>query len=106
MASGGYPGAFETGKKIEGLQEAEARSGAKVFHAGTKRDGLSYYTSSGRVLGVTAAGDDLPAALAKAYSAVECIHFEGAHYRHDIGTSIPVRAGVAAPVNATVVAEG
>jgi phosphoribosylamine--glycine ligase len=106
MASGGYPGPFETGKKIEGLQEAEARSGAKVFHAGTKREGLSYYTSSGRVLGVTAAGTDLPAALATVYSAVERIRFEGAHYRRDIGTSAPVGAERVVSRNAAAVAEG
>jgi phosphoribosylamine---glycine ligase len=106
MSSGGYPGRFETGKKIEGLQEAEARSSAKVFHAGTKREGLSYYTSSGRVLGVTAVGDDLPAALATAYSAVERIRFEGAHYRRDIGTSAPVRAERVVSKNAAAVAEG
>jgi phosphoribosylamine--glycine ligase len=106
MASGGYPGSFETGKKIDGLEQAEAHGGAKVFHAGTKREGLSYYTSSGRVLGVTAAGNDLPAALSAAYAAVECIHFDGAHYRRDIGTSVPVRAEGAASRNAAAVAEG
>ncbi|MGB6431465.1 MAG: phosphoribosylamine--glycine ligase [Candidatus Acidiferrales bacterium] len=92
MASGGYPGAFESGKRIEGLAEAEAISSAKVFHAGTKREGSQYYTSSGRVLGVTAAGKDLPSALGTAYSAVRHIHFDGAHYRRDIGTSAPIRA--------------
>jgi phosphoribosylamine--glycine ligase len=106
MASGGYPGSFETGKKIDGLEQAEAHGGAKVFHAGTKREGLSYYTSSGRVLGVTAAGNDLPAALSAAYAAVECIRFDGAHYRRDIGTSVPVRAEGAASRNAAAVAEG
>jgi phosphoribosylamine---glycine ligase len=91
MASGGYPGPFETGKQISGIAEAETFSGAKVFHAGTKRDGSQFYSSGGRVLGVTAAGDDLPAALAAAYSAVERIHFDRAHFRRDIGTSAPIR---------------
>jgi phosphoribosylamine---glycine ligase len=101
MASGGYPGPFETGKKIDGIAEAEAQTGAKVFHAGTKREGDTYYTSGGRVLGVSASGKDLPAALAAAYSAVERVHFDGAHYRRDIGTSAPVRA----PAQVTAAAE-
>jgi phosphoribosylamine--glycine ligase len=85
MASGGYPGAFEAGKKISGLEAAAQREGVKVFHAGTnKRDG-GFYTSGGRVLGVTARGKDLDAALSRAYKAVEAISFDGAHYRKDIG---------------------
>jgi phosphoribosylamine---glycine ligase len=92
MTSGGYPGPFETGKKIEGLAEAEETGGAKVFHAGTKREGDVYYTGSGRVLGVTARGKDLSSALAAAYSAVQRIHFDGAHYRRDIGGSASTRA--------------
>jgi phosphoribosylamine--glycine ligase len=105
MASGGYPGAFEAGKKIDGIAEAEAQTGAKVFHAGTKREGDAYYTSGGRILGVSASGKDLPAALATAYSAVERIHFDGAHYRRDIGTSAPIRAESAAPAQAAAAAE-
>jgi phosphoribosylamine--glycine ligase len=85
MASGGYPGAFKTGKKIEGLAEAKALPGVAVFHAGTKREGDSIVTSGGRVLGVTAAAASLDQAIAKAYQAVGKIHFEGAHYRIDIG---------------------
>ena len=85
MASGGYPGAFETGKKITGLAEAAALPDVAVFHAGTKREGDSIVTSGGRVLGVTATADSLPQAIHKAYEAADKIHFEGAHYRTDIG---------------------
>lgn len=84
MASGGYPGAFEAGKKIIGLEDAGKMQGVTVLHAGTaKQDGV-YYTSGGRVLGVTARGSDLESAVARAYAAVEKINFEGAHYRKDI----------------------
>jgi phosphoribosylamine--glycine ligase len=85
MASGGYPGAYETGKKIDGLAEANALPGVAVFHAGTKREGDAIVTSGGRVLGVTATAGSLDAAIAKAYEAAGKIHFEGAHYRSDIG---------------------
>jgi phosphoribosylamine--glycine ligase len=85
MTSGGYPGAFETGKKIEGLEAANALPDVAVFHAGTKRDGDSVVTSGGRVLGVTASAGTLELAIRKAYEAVGKIHFEGAHYRTDIG---------------------
>ena len=84
MASGGYPGTFEAGKRIVGLEEAGAAEGVKVFHAGTtRRDGV-YYTSGGRVLGVTARAGDLETAVERAYSACARIGFEGAHYRKDI----------------------
>src|SRR5580658_4436571 len=84
MASGGYPGTFEVGKKITGLDEAAAVEGVKVFHAGTsKRDG-AFYTAGGRVLGVSARGVDLESAVARAYLACEKIHFDGAYYRKDI----------------------
>src|ERR1700680_4677442 len=86
MASGGYPGTFEKGKKIMGLAEAEALPDVAVFHAGTKREGDSIVTSGGRVLGVTAAADSLPQAIHKAYEAVDRIHFDGAQWRSDIGT--------------------
>jgi len=84
MASGGYPGKFATGKKIEGLTDAERITGVKVFHAGTVRDGGSIVTSGGRVLGVTAAADSVERALAAVYQAAAKIHFEGVHYRKDI----------------------
>ncbi len=85
MTSGGYPGAYETGKKIEGLDEANALPDVAVFHAGTKRDGDSIVTNGGRVLGVTATAASLEQAIRKAYGAVSKIHFEGAHFRTDIG---------------------
>jgi phosphoribosylamine--glycine ligase len=85
MTSGGYPGPFETGKNIEGLDEANAMPDVAVFHAGTKRDGDSIVTSGGRVLGVTAMGGNLEQAICNAYGAVDKIHFAGAHYRTDIG---------------------
>jgi phosphoribosylamine--glycine ligase len=84
MSSGGYPGTFEVGKKIMGLEDAGKVEGVKVFHAGTtKRDG-AYYTAGGRVLGVTARAADLESAVERAYEAAAKIGFEGAHYRKDI----------------------
>ncbi len=84
MASGGYPGAFEAKKIITGIDEAERIYGVKVFHAGTMRHEGAYYSSGGRVLGVTARGVDLPEAVERAYDAVMKIRFEGMHYRKDI----------------------
>jgi phosphoribosylamine---glycine ligase len=84
MASGGYPGTYAVGKRIDGLEEASAVENVKVFHAGTsQRDGV-YYTAGGRVLGVTARARDLDTAIAQAYEACGMIKFEGAHYRRDI----------------------
>jgi len=84
MSSGGYPGTFEAGKRIEGLDEAGSVEGVKVFHAGTsKRDGV-YYTAGGRVLGVTARARDLQTALGRVYEACAKISFDEAHYRKDI----------------------
>src|SRR5579871_3861229 len=84
MSSGGYPGTFEQGKRIEGLEDANAVDGVKVFHAGTsKRDGL-FYSAGGRVLGVTARAADLETAVGRAYEACAKISFAGAHYRKDI----------------------
>ena len=84
MASGGYPGAFEAGKKIGGLEEAGKVDGVKIFHAGTSLRDSSYYTAGGRVLGVTARAADLQTAVDRSYRACEKISFEGAHYRKDI----------------------
>ncbi|MEQ2005786.1 MAG: phosphoribosylamine--glycine ligase [Limisphaerales bacterium] len=84
MASGGYPGSYPKGKAITGLDAANALPNTKVFHAGTaKKDGQTV-TNGGRVLGVTAWAKDLAAARNAAYSAVEQIHFDGAHHRRDI----------------------
>jgi phosphoribosylamine---glycine ligase len=90
LASGGYPGKFETGKPLHGLAAAEHLNSAKVLHAGTalqSRGGndMSVVTSGGRVLGVTSTGSTLDAALASAYQAAAEIHFDGMHYRKDIG---------------------
>jgi phosphoribosylamine--glycine ligase len=92
IASGGYPGSFETGKVISGLAEAAAMPDVTVFHAGTKREGDAIVTSGGRVLGVTATGDTLAQAVQKAYEAAHIIHFDGAQYRSDIGAKGDLRA--------------
>jgi phosphoribosylamine--glycine ligase len=85
LTSKGYPGKPELGKVITGLEAAEAQGGVKVFHAGTLVRDHQLLTSGGRVLGVTATATDLPAAIEQAYAAVSKIHFEGMHYRRDIG---------------------
>jgi phosphoribosylamine---glycine ligase len=92
LASGGYPGKFETGKIIDGLVEAGATRHAKVFHAGTKWDSDQVVTNGGRVLGVTATGASLGEAVSGAYEATAKIHFEGMHYRRDIGANATARA--------------
>ena len=84
MSSGGYPGTFAMGKRIDGLDEAAAMEDVEVFHAGTSKRNGTYYTSGGRVLGVTARAGDLKTAVARAYAACAKIEFEGAHYRTDI----------------------
>ncbi len=84
MASGGYPGTYAVGKRIDGLELAGAVEGVKVFHAGTTRRDDVYYTAGGRVLGVTARAASLETAVARAYEACGKIEFEGGHYRKDI----------------------
>ena len=84
MASGGYPKSYPKGIEITGLSNGQL-DGVTVYHAGTKLQGNELVTSGGRVLGVTALGDTIENALKKSYDAVEKIHFEGAHYRRDIG---------------------
>jgi phosphoribosylamine--glycine ligase len=84
LASGGYPGKFETGKVISGLTDIDTHTGVKVLHAGTKLVDGSIVTSSGRVLGATAARPTLSEAVAAAYAAIGRIHFDGMHYRRDI----------------------
>ena len=85
MASRGYPGKPEVGKVITGLEAAEALGGVKVFHAGTRVQERQLLTTGGRVLGVTAMAEDLPSAIDRAYAAAGKLHFEGMHYRKDIG---------------------
>jgi len=85
MASGGYPGAYEKGKVITGLDDVAASPDTAVFHAGTRIEGDSIVTAGGRVLGVTGIGRTHEAAMEKAYNAIEMIKFEGAHFRTDIG---------------------
>ena len=85
LASGGYPGKYESGKLITGLEDAE-KMGATVYHAGTRMTEAGYVTAGGRVLGVTALGESLKAAVDSAYAAARKIHFDGAHMRSDIGS--------------------
>lgn len=84
MASGGYPKSYPKGIEIKGLSDGQL-DGVTVYHAGTKLDGDKLVTSGGRVLGVTALGDTLEAALEKSYVGVKSISFDGAHFRNDIG---------------------
>ena len=85
LASGGYPGKYEGGKVITGMAEAEAM-GATVYHAGTKAVDGQIVTAGGRVLGVTALGENLRAAVDSAYAAAKKVHFDGVHMRNDIGS--------------------
>jgi phosphoribosylamine--glycine ligase len=85
LASGGYPGEFQIGKEIHGLERFQNRSGLLVFHAGTKKDKGRFVTWGGRVLNVVAQGADLEDALKRVYDAAEAITFEGKQYRKDIG---------------------
>ncbi|MDO5298168.1 MAG: phosphoribosylamine--glycine ligase [Clostridia bacterium] len=85
LASGGYPGKYESGKLISGLDDAAA-AGATVYHAGTKMTDEGYVTAGGRVLGVTALGETLGDAVVNAYAAARKIHFDGVHMRTDIGS--------------------
>ena len=82
MASGGYPGQFPTGFPITGIDDVDT---AVVFEAGVKREGGTLFTAGGRVLGVTATGTDLRDSINRAYAGVAKIHFQGMHYRKDIG---------------------
>jgi phosphoribosylamine--glycine ligase len=84
LCSGGYPGKYDTGKVITGLDEVAKLPDVQVFHAGTRQQGGRVVTDGGRVLGVTALGEDIPAAKARAYEAVRLIQFPGMHYRTDI----------------------
>ena len=98
-ASGGYPGKYEKGKEISGLDGAQKLSDIVIFHAGTKksivdspRSVVKYYTNGGRVLGVTGLGNSIKEAITRTYQAVARINFEGMHYRKDIaGKSVEGR---------------
>ncbi|HSR52445.1 MAG TPA: phosphoribosylamine--glycine ligase [Acidobacteriota bacterium] len=86
LAAEGYPGSYPKGMKISGLDLAAESAHTMVFHAGTARDDEGHVvTSGGRVLGVTALGDDLESAILRAYEGVNKVHFENMHYRRDIG---------------------
>ncbi len=84
-ASDGYPGSYQKGKLISGLQEFSNAKDIILFHAGTKLSGQEIMTDGGRVLGVTALGKDIKETIDKAYQAIEKIDFEGIYYRKDIG---------------------
>jgi len=84
LASRGYPGSYEKGKVITGLDEAKRQKDTFIFHAGTSFEGGNIVTSGGRVLGVTALGRDIKEARERAYRAAALIHFDGMHYRKDI----------------------
>lgn len=85
MASGGYPQSYPKGLEITGLDAGGQAEGVTVYHAGSKLTDGKLVTNGGRVLGITAKAATLDEALEKAYKAVETIHFDGAHYRRDIG---------------------
>jgi len=85
MASGGYPGSYEKGKVINGLETVAKMDNVMVFHAGTAKKDDSIVTSGGRVLGVTALGNSIENAIKRAYKAVDKISFDGAYCRRDIG---------------------
>jgi phosphoribosylamine--glycine ligase len=97
MAAGGYPGAYEKGQVIEGLERLRDWSGGMVFHAGTARRDGRVVTAGGRVLGVTALGADIAAAVTAAYAAADQITWPGAHYRRDIAYralgAVPLKEG-------------
>ncbi len=84
LASGGYPGSYRRGLPIEGLKAAASEEDVVLFHAGTSLEEAGCTTSGGRVLNVTATGNTLAEAQAKAYAAVKLVHFDGMHYRTDI----------------------
>jgi phosphoribosylamine---glycine ligase len=85
MAAKGYPNSYDKGKPISGFKDANELPGVMVFHAGTKKHDGEVLTSGGRVLAVTATGDNLATAISRAYEAVEKIQWDGIHYRKDIG---------------------
>jgi phosphoribosylamine--glycine ligase len=92
MASGGYPGSYEKGKTITGVEQANSMEGVKVFHAGSAFEDGKIVTAGGRVLGVTAKAMGIEQATKMAYGAVELIKFHQAHYRTDIAAKAINRA--------------
>jgi phosphoribosylamine---glycine ligase len=91
LASGGYPGKYESGKPISGLDDAARLENVQIFHAGTRRANGGTVTAGGRVLAVTALGQTVESARNHAYEAVSRIHFEGCHFRRDIAMSAIAR---------------
>ena len=89
LASRGYPAKAETGATIHGLEQATERDYVSIFHAATSRSNGDWSTAGGRVLGVTATGENLDLALARCYGAVREIHWDGMQYRRDIGRTVP-----------------
>ncbi len=85
MSSEGYPGDYEKGREITGLEKLDGIEAVEVFHAGTTLSNGRLVTSGGRVLGITALGDGIENAIDSVYKALEYVSWEGAHYRHDIG---------------------
>jgi phosphoribosylamine--glycine ligase len=85
LVSGGYPGNYAKGKRMEGL---DTESRASLFHAGTKQSPLGVVTDGGRVLAVTGMGSSLEAARQQTYQAIQSISFEGAYFRRDIGVDL------------------
>lgn len=100
MASEGYPGAYETGKKIKGLDKAAKLPNVQVFHAGTAMKAGKYVTAGGRVLSITALGDTIAQAIEAAYDACSRIHWDGVHYRKDIGKKALKHLQITETVNA------
>jgi len=85
LAAGGYPGSYDKGKRIHGLDTLQGWQNGKVFHAGTVRSADGVVTNGGRVLGVTALGDSVRDAVREAYWGVEQVKWDGMQYRRDIG---------------------
>ncbi len=94
LASGGYPGKYEVGFEIEGIEEALKIKNVFLFHAGTEKRGDKFYTSGGRVLNVSAIGKSYKEAREKSYRAIEKIRFKNMHYRKDIGEKVCLEEGV------------
>jgi len=92
MAAGGYPGTYKKGVKIKGLDEAGSLKDTVVFHAGTKLQDGGFVTNGGRVLGVTALGENIKDAIERSYEAVAKISFEEAYYRKDIGSKALIKS--------------